>query len=313
MGLFRRERLWVIEHYDTISKTSRTIILKHWKKLQSSGVVFATSWPLEENLADLKVRALQLDEWDLASKVMFMTTFSPLDEDNCLKALRFSGGNICAAFSGAQTALFTDQMVFPPANLRVIIEDSLCANSTPNTLQMIRESDEDVCLSLLQESIVEAACFNKGCPKPHSQIRPCASSIQNLSKCMDALSACDILSRNAPKASESMISGVIQDVLFKQGKRPNFSTGITFSAPKIMWHANRPRPIDHTKKIRECRGIPAPAKNETEIDITTFQGDLRSWADDADLVFLAAGASGKTSAKTQTAKGTAGTKTKLKK
>jgi hypothetical protein len=260
-GLSSQKRLWVFEHFDCLSKPARSALLK---ALPLQGPAVATSWYTEENLSDLKVNWISMDPWDHASRVQFMMTFKDVDitDDECSACLKAAGDDISGAWTMAQMRIPSSSDVMlraPPSNLRILVDRSLSLSGTRNELDMLQDCDDDVCLSLVHESLPDAICAS--------------NNLKALVVGMDALSACDAATEFSSLVKNAYIGGTLQACM----PLPRvYSSGISFSAPKSSWAKNRAK--DGIKEARALRGYVEDGEIDSRVDI------LGGWGEDNTLL-----------------------------
>lgn len=260
-GLSSQKRLWVFEHFDCLSKAARSALLK---ALPLQGPAIATSWYTEENLSDLKVNWISMDPWDHASRVQFMMTFKDvaITDDECSACLKAAGDDISGAWTMAQMRIPSSSDIMlraPPSNLRVLVDRSLSLSGTRNELDMLQDCDDDVCLSLVHESLPDAISAS--------------NNLNALVMGMDALSACDAATQFSSLVKNAYIGGTLQACM----PLPRiYSSGISFSAPKSSWSKNRAK--DGIKEARALRGYVEDGEIDSRVDI------LGGWGEDNTLL-----------------------------
>ena len=264
-GLSAEKRLWVFEHFDCLSKTARSALLK---ALPVQGIAIATSWYTEENLSDLKVNWISMDPWDHASRVQFMYTFRSgieITDDECSACLKAAGDDIAGAWTMAQMRVTKSSDLFlraPPSNLRILVDRSLSQGGTRMELDMLQDCDDDVCLSLVHESLPEAISASR--------------DLKALVVGMDALSTCDASAGFSSLVKNAYIGGTLQACM---PLPRTFSSGISFSTPKSTWGKNRAK--DGIKEARILRGMTSDDMElDSRVDI------LGGWGEDNSLLPL---------------------------
>ena len=262
-GLTCEKRLWVFEHFDCLSKAARSALLK---ALPIQGIAVATSWYSDENLSDLKVNWISMDPWDHGSRVQFMYTFRngiEITDDECSACLHASGDDIAGAWSMAQLriASSTDLVLrAPPSNLRILVDRSLSLSGTRNELDMLQDCDDDVCVSLVHESLPAAISG--------------PSALGALVLGLDALSTCDAATEYSSLVKNAYIGGALQACM---PLSRSFSSGLSFSAPKSTWGKNRAK--DGVKEARVLRGMTEGTEElDSRVDI------LGGWGEDNTLL-----------------------------
>lgn len=148
----------------------------------------------------------------------------------------------------------------PPSNLRILVDRSLSLSGTRNELDMLQDCDDDVCLSLVHESL------------------PDAISASNILKAlvvgMDALSAFDAATEFSSLVKNAYIGGTLQACM--PLPRVYSSSGISFSAPKSSCSKNRAK--DGIKEARALRGYVEDGEIDSRVDI------LGGWGEDNTLL-----------------------------
>jgi tRNA A37 threonylcarbamoyladenosine biosynthesis protein TsaE len=206
-GLTKTYKLWVVEHYDTLSpQWLQALKRKGFAAMMKTGCVVLTSWTSSKQKPS---NALELTSWSADSKLRFL-------KQSCIQAflgfslsvqatkfvLEEAGENLCGALASAQVwgskladkqAREDDECAPPPVNARILVEESFTMRWNVSRELTLDASDIEISLDLVQELCPSAAAVGR-------------CDIAHTARQLDELSSLDLVSRVCPDACRTVIS-----------------------------------------------------------------------------------------------------------
>jgi hypothetical protein len=189
-GLNCLPKLWVIEHYDTLAETLKTLLHAALPGMMKTGAVVCTSWPSTQQ-PSTKFIHLEFLPWSVASKKQFLEeSWSPsfLAQPKVMQRLLKEGGeNISKTLSLAQLWKTTlvrqgeeEEDSYVPVNLRSLLEESFSERWCLARSMALEAGETELTSQLLQEMI----------PMSLTQGR-CKNDVEFMSKSLDYFSSID--------------------------------------------------------------------------------------------------------------------------
>jgi hypothetical protein len=293
-GLNCSKKLWVVEHYDTLSDVQKTLLHGAFPGMMKTGPIVCTSW-MTSSQPSARFTYLEFLPWANASKTKFLTmSWSPdLKPDVLKRILRESGENIASAYALAQLWTSTTQgngnkvhttqthektedighedTAYIPVNLRTLMEESFSDRWCPARSLALEAGEPEITVQLLQEMIPMALVQGR-----------CRNDLQELSRSLDFFSTMD--------STVGYNAGAYKAVMEKRLLQNSIKSKATFSLEKFNSGSLLPIPqsfISRSKgtstrnlnreTIQNCRGGPADTRSWSE-DIQLFlQASKKPW------------------------------------
>jgi tRNA A37 threonylcarbamoyladenosine biosynthesis protein TsaE len=243
-GLDRQSKLWVIEHFDTLTPQWRHALKsKGFSNMLKSGCVIMTSWPSSKQPAP---NTLELTPWTTETKIKFLKTLEPhLSLKEIAYLLGESGDCMHGALEGAKmwgTSLGAQVLASmpsedseycppPPVNIRLLLEESFTDRWSSARSLALDTCDNELSLDLLQE-LSTGAAFQGRC------------DISSLAQQLDTLSHLDLASRKCPEVIKAvMCQRLVQKQTLKNSRvsMSKFSSGTLIPLPQSLLNLGRAR------------------------------------------------------------------------
>ena len=288
-GLNCTKKLWVVEHYDTLTEIQKNLLHGAFPSMMKCGAIVCTSW-MSSAQPSAKFLYLEFLPWTTASKTKFLKQewSPPLFKTLFWKRiLRESGENISSAYSLAQlwasptsdptakkyqtasdadSESFEEDVAYIPVNLRTLKEESFSDRWCPSRSLAIEAGEPELTVQLLQEMIPMAIMQGR-----------CKNDVKELSRSMEFFSAMDsTVGYNAGAYKTVMEKRLLQNSIRKlaTSSLEKFSSGSLLPIPQSFVSRSKGTSTQKLNRdaIHECRGRPA---------------DTRSWGEDMQLFLQA--------------------------
>ena len=243
-GLERHPKLWVIEHYDTLTPQWRQALKsKGFANMLKTGCVIMTSWPSSKQPSP---NTLELTPWTTDTKMKFLKTLVPKfshkevayllgESGDCmygaLECAKLWGKSLGAQVLASTPSEDTEYCPLPPVNLRLLLEESFTDRWSTARSLALETCDNELSLELLQELSVGAA-FQGRC------------DISSLSQQLDTLSHLELASRKCPDVVKSVMCQRLVQKQTLAGSRVSmskFSSGTLIPLPQALLNIGRAR------------------------------------------------------------------------
>lgn len=245
-GLAKTHKLWVVEHYDTLSpQWLQALKRKGFAAMMKTGCVVLTSWTSSKQKPS---NALELTAWTADTKLKFLKQPCiqdflgfPLSVQATKFILEEAGESLCGSLASAQVwgaalrdkrSREDDECAPPPVNVRILLEESFTMRwNVPRTLTL-EASDIDLSLDLLQELCPSAAAVGR-CDIVHTANQ------------LHILSTLDLVSRTCPDACRTVLSQrMLQQSTLKTSTASlsRFTSGTLVPLPQRLISLARTKP-----------------------------------------------------------------------
>jgi tRNA A37 threonylcarbamoyladenosine biosynthesis protein TsaE len=286
-GLAKTHKLWVVEHYDTLSpQWLQALKRKGFADMMRTGCVVLTSWTSSKQKP---ANALELTAWSADTKLKFLKLPCiqaylgfPMSVQATKFVLEEAGESLCGALASAQVwgaklsdkqAREDDECAPPPVNVRILLEESFTMRwNVPRTLTL-EASDIELSLDLLQELCPSAAAVGR-------------CDIVHTARQLDVLSTLDLVSRVSPEACRTVLGQRMlqrSTLAASTASLSRFSSGTLLPLPQRLVSLARAKPsavaLDQT--VLKCRGMIGDTREHLR--------DTRRFHEDVQFFTLAAG------------------------
>jgi hypothetical protein len=243
-GLNRHPKLWVIEHFDTLTPQWRQALKrKGFSNMLRTGCIIMTSWPSSKQPSP---NTLDLTPWTTDSKIKFLKTIRPHHSVKDIEYLLGESGDSmygaleCAKLWGSSLSNHVQACVLkedseyippPPVNLRLLLEESFTDRWSTARSLALETCDNELSLDLLQELTVGAA-FQGRC------------DISCVAQQLDSLSHFDLATRKCPDLTKTVICQRLiqkQTLLNSRVSMSKFSTGTLIPLPQALLNVGKAR------------------------------------------------------------------------
>lgn len=288
-GLNCSKKLWVVEHYDTLSEQQKSLLHGAFPGMMKTGAIVCTSW-MSSSQPSARFTHLEFLPWTTASKTKFLKMgWSPaLLQSKVLKRiLRESGENIASAYALAQ--LWTSRLpkqstsaeevqvsqeedtAYIPVNLRTLMEESFSDRWCSSRSLALEAGEPEITVQLLQEMIPMALMQGR-----------CRNDMQELCKSLDFFSTMDSsVGYSAVAYKAVMEKRLLQNSIRGQAASSleKFNSGSLMPIPQSF--VSRSKGIStrnlSRETIQKCRGFPQDTRSWKE-DIQLFlQASKKPW------------------------------------
>jgi tRNA A37 threonylcarbamoyladenosine biosynthesis protein TsaE/BMFP domain-containing protein YqiC len=286
-GLTRTPKLWVVEHYDTLSpQWLQALKRKGLAAMMKTGCVVLTSWTSSKQKP---ANALELTAWSADTKLKFLKQPCiqthlgfPLSVQATKFILEEAGESLCGSLASAlvwgstlsdKRAREDDDCAPPPVNVRILVEESFTMRwNVPRTLTL-EASDIELSLDLLQELCPSAASVGR-------------CDIAHTARQLHVLSNLDLVSRTCSDVCRTVLSQrMLQRATLEASTSSlsRFSSGTLIPLPQSLVSLSKAKPsalaLDQT--VLKCRGMLEEG--------TEHLRDTRRFHEDVQFFSMAAG------------------------
>jgi hypothetical protein len=275
-GLNCLPKLWVVEHYDTLNESLKTMLNTALPGMMKTGAVVCTSWP-STTQPSAKFIHLEFLPWSIISKKQFLEeSWMPsfISQPRVLQRLLKEGGeNIAKTLSLAQlwkTFAFSQQGEveedsFVPVNLRSLLEESFSERWCPARSLALEAGETEITSQLLQEMV----------PMALTQGR-CKNDVEFMAKSLDYFSSIDSTVGYSSSAYKCIMEKRLMQVLVRKSASSSlekFNSGSLLPIPQNFIFRSKFTSTDKTARqlIHQCRG----------------SSDTRAYAEDLQLFLQA--------------------------
>jgi hypothetical protein len=275
-GLSCKPKLWIIEHYDCLTETQKSLLYQHAPSIMKTGALVCTSWP---TLAQPSTRFLYIEfiPWSLESKQVFLNLWRPdifKDKKIQVLALKEGGENISSALCLAQlwtgsppiqSKTVAEEDSYVPINPRLLIEESFSDRWCTKRSLALEAGDSEITVQLLQETLPIAIMQGR-----------CKDDINLLSSSLEFLSVMNATVKYNASAFKPVLDQRLLQLPVKKAARfslEKFNSGSLMPIPQSL--VQRSKGITLLKQNRELIYQSRGSAGHQSADTRVFSEDIQ--------------------------------------